>query len=381
MANICTFNMRIRGEKASCLELIENGLRGIYEAYIVGESGTDADCLMEIEGECRWNVTNSMVRDKEDGLSLIEQSKKLALEIEVFGYDISEPEWIEHYHYNNGEILREYNLLPYVFEDTVEEMDIEIDLSKYNYKEEHGIYVLNPEYKEDYTWDEDEERMIYTFTMPEVVEEAQLENEGPRFYTISDCPEEMDILVKLFSKYDNEQLFLAFRNSTLCSSIGILKHRKFDTMNPQLAANLMLEYYLDEGGFVIMGWRKPYQRDLKIFEAFAKKDVRAFVKDYTNWKKIYTLKEDDKGLIIAKYKSSTPEVVIPDTIDGKPVYQIGKMAFKGQPIKEVIIPNSVESIGERAFFGCKELTVVTIGNENVQIGEKAFDGCEKLADK
>ena len=152
-------------------------------------------------------------------------------------------------------------------------------------------------------------------------------------------------------------------------------------MNPQLAANLMLEYYLDEGGFVIMGWRKPYQRDLKIFEAFAKKDVRAFVKDYTNWKKIYTLKEDDKGLIIAKYKSSTPEVVIPDTIDGKPVYQIGKMAFKGQPIKEVIIPNSIESIGERAFFGCKELTVVTIGNENVQIGEKAFDGCEKLADK
>lgn len=350
MANICTFNMRIRGKKESCLGLIEDGLRGIYEAYIVGESGSDADCLMEIEGECRWNVTNSMVRDKEDGFSLIEQSQKLALEIEVFGYDISEPEWIEHYHYKNGEIIREYNLLPYVFEDAVEEMDIEIDLSKYDYREDQGIYVLKPEYKEDFTWDEDEEKMICTFTMPEVVQEVREDREEPRWYTMNDCPEERDILVKLFSKYDDDQLYLAFRNSYLCSSKGMLKHRKFDTMNPQLAADMMLEWYLDEGGFVIMDWREPYQKDLKKFEAFAKKDVRSFVKDYTTWKRIYKLVEDDKGIIIAKYKSSTPEVVIPDMIDGKPVYQIGKLAFKGQSIKEVIIPSSVESIGERAFW-------------------------------
>lgn len=72
---------------------------------------------------------------------------------------------------------------------------------------------------------------------------------------------------------------------------------------------------------------------------------------------------------------------MPAMIEGKTVYQIGKMAFKGQPIKEIIIPSSIESIGEKAFFGCKELISVVIENENVEIGDKAFDGCDKLTDK
>ena len=46
--------------------------------------------------------------------------------------------------------------------------------------------------------------------------------------------------------------------------------------------------------------------------------------------------------------------------------------------KNTIIPNSVTSIGERAFYNCSGLTSVTIGNSVTSIGEFAFHGCSGL---
>ena len=42
------------------------------------------------------------------------------------------------------------------------------------------------------------------------------------------------------------------------------------------------------------------------------------------------------------------------------------------------IPNSVKSIGERAFYGCTSLTSITIPNSVTSIGDFAFNGCENL---
>ena len=42
------------------------------------------------------------------------------------------------------------------------------------------------------------------------------------------------------------------------------------------------------------------------------------------------------------------------------------------------IPNSVQSIGDSAFWGCKELTSITIPNSVTSIGKDAFFGCRGL---
>ena len=46
--------------------------------------------------------------------------------------------------------------------------------------------------------------------------------------------------------------------------------------------------------------------------------------------------------------------------------------------KNTIIPNSVTSIGEVAFYGCLGLTSVTIPNSVTSIGDRAFGGCSGL---
>ena len=82
----------------------------------------------------------------------------------------------------------------------------------------------------------------------------------------------------------------------------------------------------------------------------------------------------------AKYLS---KIVIPATYCGKAVTEIATLGFGdsvlGNPIlKEVIIPDSVTSIGEVAFLDCSNLTSVTIPNSVTSIGIHAFNGCTSL---
>lgn len=78
-------------------------------------------------------------------------------------------------------------------------------------------------------------------------------------------------------------------------------------------------------------------------------------------------------------KDKSNIVVIPETYNNKPVIGIAAEAFKDNTkITNVIIPDSVTSLGERAFSGCASLTQISFGRGLKSIGLGAFSKCEKL---
>ena len=91
------------------------------------------------------------------------------------------------------------------------------------------------------------------------------------------------------------------------------------------------------------------------------------------------------SITIIGYNGQSSTVVIPNTINGKPVTAIGENRVTGYPpfsnnttLVSITIPDSVTTIGNRAFFGCSNLTNVTLSNNLVSIDEYAFYNCKSL---
>lgn len=153
MANICTFEMRIKGSKNACLDFF-NADFPCYERWTIGEYGDNDPFILYAGGECRYDL-HSM--DKGDE-TIAQLAARMGVELEIFGYDMSEPEWIQHFHYSGGKCLHAFDL-PTVVND-LEEMKIpQEDMAKYEYREQFDLYVLKNEFNEDFEWDDDEQTM------------------------------------------------------------------------------------------------------------------------------------------------------------------------------------------------------------------------------
>ena len=94
-----------------------------------------------------------------------------------------------------------------------------------------------------------------------------------------------------------------------------------------------------------------------------------------------TLTSDNTGVIITRYIGRGADVVIPNTIQGLPVKEIGYEAFVDEVIgftsvdkklTRVVIPEGVTKIGAQAFRACNSLISVILPSTLTEIGGSAF---------
>ncbi len=78
--------------------------------------------------------------------------------------------------------------------------------------------------------------------------------------------------------------------------------------------------------------------------------------------------------ILDENGNEVTELLIPDSVTS-----IGHFAFYGcTSLTSIVIPDSVTSIGGSAFYSCTGLTSIVIPNSVISIGESAFENCTSL---
>ena len=87
----------------------------------------------------------------------------------------------------------------------------------------------------------------------------------------------------------------------------------------------------------------------------------------------------DNNAVIDKYTGSDSTVIVPNNIDGYDVTEIGDSAFSGcTNVKEIKLPETLETIGYYAFGSCTGLESIKIPSKVKTIGREAFEYCSNL---
>ncbi len=93
----------------------------------------------------------------------------------------------------------------------------------------------------------------------------------------------------------------------------------------------------------------------------------------------YQYTNNGDSITITKYTGIDAEVEIPATIDGLPVTEISKDAFRTNlRVTSVTLPDTVTAVGDNAFYGCTNLASVKLAVGLQTIGAYAFQNCRAL---
>lgn len=115
----------------------------------------------------------------------------------------------------------------------------------------------------------------------------------------------------------------------------------------------------------------------------------------------YGIRNSEEAVIYRIY-GGTPVVAVPERIEDCPVTAVGAYCFSdrsripgdvrcagnkpsqserelaGDYIQEAALPDTIRSIDNAAFFGCRNLTALEIGQQLMSIGSDVFNNCSRL---
>mgnify|MGYP002311732269 CR=1 FL=1 len=93
---------------------------------------------------------------------------------------------------------------------------------------------------------------------------------------------------------------------------------------------------------------------------------------------LYVEKNGEITITGLKEGVSDTSIVIPETIDGMPVIEIGPKAFQSTSITDIKIGANIRKIGDEAFYSCEKLSSVTWNQKCDVIPSDCFAECSNL---
>lgn len=131
-------------------------------------------------------------------------------------------------------------------------------------------------------------------------------------------------------------------------------------------------------GYIFDGWLNGNEK--WNFESNKVTSNLTLTASWINSKSIFEYTSADGKITLTKYKGSLKSLKIPEVIDGYPVVALGDSVFKGEEaddLLELTVGKNITSIGNSAFYECVGTSIVIEGKLE-SVGEKAFFGCDGL---
>ncbi len=171
------------------------------------------------------------------------------------------------------------------------------------------------------------------------------------------------VIVLMPEKGSNSQFVSKFGKDSATVHFVVAKDSEYEAIIKELIAKSGEKNYADTMTMSYYGEKLPGESETP--------DIPyAPASDFT-----YAVNADG-GITVSKYNGTDTHVAIPEEIDGKPVTVIGANAFKDNANLQIIrLPQSLESIGESAFEGCKYISGIVIPENVTSIGARAFANC------
>lgn len=93
---------------------------------------------------------------------------------------------------------------------------------------------------------------------------------------------------------------------------------------------------------------------------------------------LFRWQEEQGGVAITAYLGTEETVVVPAELGGLPVRRIAKDAFRNADCKTVVLPDTLYTLEDGAFYGCT-LSALYLFDSIRIIGDPVFENCENLS--